>query len=166
MCRTVLLGHLFAKPALFHCSRLNTTSLFIWVPTSVYIRQNYPQSLLECLDVKNILKAFYYTFLMISVPSKLEKSLAPGWADYYETRRNNLSCTICSLPIKFEMAFVARCGHFFCTICSSYTVERSRNTPIRCKECHEDLKDDFTDILFMRPSAEVPALENSLERIE
>ena len=50
---------------------------------------------------------------MNSVPSKLEKSLAPGWADYYETRRNNLSCTICSLPIKFEMAFVARCGHFF-----------------------------------------------------
>ena len=54
----------------------------------------------------------------------------------------------------------------FCTICSSYTVEKRRDTPIRCKECHEDLEDDFTDILFMRPSAEVPALENSLERIE
>ena len=64
------------------------------------------------------------------------------------------------------MAFVARCGHFFCTICASYTVEKRRDTPIKCKECLEDLEDDFTVIVFLRPSAEVPALENSLERIE
>ena len=64
------------------------------------------------------------------------------------------------------MAFVARCAHFFCTICSSYTVERRRVTPLKCKECDEELEDDITDILFMRPSAEPPALENRLERIE
>ena len=79
ICRTLMLGHLFAKPALFNCSRLNSTSLFIWVPTSVYVRQNYPQSLLECLNERNFKKAFYYTFLLNSVPTKLEESLAPGW---------------------------------------------------------------------------------------
>ena len=166
ICRTLMLGHLFAKPALFNCSRLNSTSLFIWVPTSVYVRQNYPQSLLECLNERNFKKAFYYTFLLNSVPTKLEESLAPGWGDYYQSRRNNLSCTICGLPIRFEMVFVARCAHFFCTICSSYTVERRTVTPLKCKECDEDLEDDITDILFMRPSAEPPALENSLEHIE
>ena len=165
ICRTVLLSHLFAKPALFNCSRLNHTSLFIWVPTSVYIRQNYPQNYPQCLNEKNFLKAFYYTFLMNSVPSKLEKSLAPGWGEYYETRRNNLACTICGLPTQFEMAFVVRYGNFFCTICASYTVEKHRDTPVKCKECLEDLEDDFTEIVFLRPSAKAPALENSLEHI-
>ena len=54
---------------------------------------------------------------MNSVPSKSEKSLAPGWGEYYETRRNNLACTICALHTKFEKAFVARCGHFLYNMC-------------------------------------------------
>ena len=124
VCRTVLLNHLFAKPSLFNCSRLNNTSLFIWVPTSIFIRHNYGQTLLECLSERNFLRAFYYCFLMNASPSKLEDTLAPGWLEYYETRRSNLTCTICTLPIKFEMSLAARCGHFYCTICAAYTTEK------------------------------------------
>ena len=112
VCRTILLNHLFAKPSLFNCSRLNNTSLFIWVPTSIFVRHNYGQTLLKCLSQRNFLKVFYYCFHMNISPSKLEKTLAPGWVDYYETRRSNLTCTICTLPIKFEMSFDVRCSHF------------------------------------------------------
>ena len=93
VCRTILLNHLLAKPSLFYCSRLNKTSLFIWVPTSKFIRPNYGQTLLECLSQRNILKAFHYCFLMNTSPSKLENTLAPGWLEYY---KNNLTGTICT----------------------------------------------------------------------
>ena len=152
VCRTVLLSHLFAKPALFNCSILNQTSLFIWAPTSVYIIHNYGQSLLESLNQsEKILESILLFPLMNSVPSKLEKSLATGWAEYYETRRNNLTCTICALPTKFEIIFVARCGHF-CTLGAAYTVVKRRETPIKCKECLEELQDEYTEIVFLRPS--------------
>ena len=55
---------------------------------------------------------------------------------------------------------------FFCTICASNTVEKRKDTPLKCKECSEELEDDFTEIVFLTPSAEPPALENSLDRIE
>ena len=70
------------------------------------------------------------------------------------------------MPTKFEMVFVARCGHFFCTICAAYTIEKRRGTPIKCKECLEELEDDYSEIVFLRPSDVLPALENSLDRIE
>ena len=87
ICRSVLRDHRFAKPGLFSATRLHQCSLFIWVPTSTYIRANFNQSIIDALTSRNFIKAFYYSFLMSTSPSDVEKVLAPTWPQYYEDRK-------------------------------------------------------------------------------
>ena len=151
LCRAVLRDHLFAKPGFFSATRLHQCSLFVWVPTSTYIHTNHNQSMIEALTSRNFIKAFYYSFLMSTKPSDGEKMLAPTWPQFYEDRKNNLSCTTCTLPISFAQAFATKCGHFYCTICSAYSVSKPRNSPLHCPICEEEIEDESTEIIFLRP---------------
>ena len=103
-------------------------SFSVWVPTSTYIHANFNQSMIDALTSRNFIKASYYSFLMSTSHSDVEKVLAPTWPQYYEDRKNNLTCTACALPISFAQAFATKCGHFYCTICSAYSTFKPKKT--------------------------------------
>ena len=143
--------HLFAKPGLFSATRLHRCSLFVWVPTSTYIHTNFNQSMIDALTSRNFIKAFYYSFLMSTSPSDVEKVLAPTWSQYYEDRKKNLTCTTCALPISFGQVFATKCGHFYCTICAAYSTSKPRGSPLLCPIGEEEIEDETTEIIFLRP---------------
>ena len=149
--RAVLRDHLFTKPGPFSAARLLQCFLFVRLPTSTYMYSNFAQSIVEALTSKNFIKAFYYSFLMDTTPTAVEKMLAPSWPQCYEERKNNLTCTTCAMPISFAQAFGTRCGHFYCTICAAYSTSKPRGSPLLRPICEEEIEDETTEIIFFRP---------------
>ena len=49
VCRTTLLEHKFTKAYSIRSSKMSATSLFTWVPTSMYMNTSYDQLLIEAL---------------------------------------------------------------------------------------------------------------------
>ena len=58
ICRTILLEHKFTKAYAIRSSKMSSTSLFTWVPTSMYMNTNYEQLLIEALTNRDLGMAF------------------------------------------------------------------------------------------------------------
>ena len=65
VCRTILLDHMFATPISQSSTKLHETSLYVWVPTSLYIHENHNQSFVSSLTRKDFDAAFRSAFLTL-----------------------------------------------------------------------------------------------------
>ena len=64
ICRTILLEHKFTKAYSIRSSKMSTTSLFTWVPTSMYMNTSYDQLLIEALTNRDLEMAFGCAFFL------------------------------------------------------------------------------------------------------
>ena len=151
VCRTILLDHLFATPVSYSSTKLHETSLYVWVPSSIYIHENHNQVFVSCLTRKDFDGAFRSAFLTDTAPIAVHNATAPEWLDFYNNKVANLKCGQCKLKLPLEKAFVALCGHFFCILCAAFLPMKSREGPLRCPECDQEIEDERTELLFIRP---------------
>ena len=120
MCRTILLDHLMAKPICHSATKLYESSLYLWIPSSIYIHENHNQSLISALTRKDLAAAFISAFLVGTTTQTVHNILAPQWEEYYKARVQNLKCVQCKLRLPLDKAFMAMCGHFVCTLCGAF----------------------------------------------
>ena len=50
-----------------------------------------------------------------------------------------------------EQLLMFSCGHFSCSICSSFLLNKFRNSPMRCIKYAEVNETDTNELIFMRP---------------
>ena len=124
MCRQVLLDHKFTKAESIKISKINCTSLFIWVPSSMYTEINHDQKILEALTRDHMEIAFAYAFLLGRGPTHAEKIINPDWENYYYHHIENICCSCCYKELLPTEAFISLCHHFYCTVCASCISER------------------------------------------
>ena len=151
MCRTLLLDHLMAKPVSYSSTKLYESSLYLWIPSSIYIHQNHNQTLISALTKKDLHTAFRSAFLIGAKPEAIHNVLAPQWEDYYKDRVENLKCSQCKLHLPLDKAFVAICGHFVCTLCGAFLPLKPREGALKCSECEEPIENEQTELIFIRP---------------
>ena len=137
------------------CNNVNA-SLFFWVPKNLPFREGIArQNVIKFLEVKSFQNAFKLCFLLNIKPSEQHELIAPGWKAMYKTMVENLSCVLCNTHISLEDCFVSPCGHFYCTVCASYTLYSSAmklpSNDIPCNECGRSLKTHDLDYGLIRP---------------
>ena len=79
VCRTILLDHMFATPVSHNSTKLHETSLYLWVPSSIYIHENLNHSFVSSLTKKDFHGAFRSAFLTDTTPSPVHNAIAPEW---------------------------------------------------------------------------------------
>ena len=47
--------------------------------------------------------------------------------------------------------FMSTCGHFYCTICATYLIQKERTEPLECSECMQNLETGELTVIFMHP---------------
>ena len=137
------------------CNNVNS-SLFFWIPRNLTFRKGSAlQNLISFLEQKNYLHAFKLSFLLNIKPNDQQEIIAPGWKAMYREMEESLVCVLCNTYISLNDSFVTKCGHFYCTICASYTLYsramKLDNDRIPCNECGMYLKDDSLDYGLIRP---------------
>ena len=151
VCRTILLDHMFANPISHSSTKLHETSLYVWVPTSLYIHENHNQSFVSSLTRKDFDAAFRSAFLTATVPIPVHNAIAPEWEEFYNDKVANLRCGQCKLNLPLKKAFVAICGHFFCTLCAAFLPMKTREGALKCPECDQEIENEGIELLFIRP---------------
>ena len=81
-------------------SKSSETSVFVWVPTGTYIRQNYEQDLIDNLTEGNLFKAFSAAFMLNHLLNDIDLSLCNEWETYYYEKARNASCCSCNINLK------------------------------------------------------------------
>ena len=152
VCRTTLLKHHFTKAYSIRSSKMSTTSLFTWVPTSMYMNTNYEQLLIEALTNRDLEMAFGCAFFLGKTPDDVETMIAPQWATYYQQRATHLSCACCKIDLPLTRAFMSSCYHFYCTTCSALISGNLRHHPSRCLECNTQWHVDPSGCSMLRPT--------------
>ena len=156
-CRDLLDGfNSIIKPHSYSiCNNVNA-SLFFWIPKNLAFKEGSAyQNLIKYLEVKSFQHAFKLSFLLNIQPDEHQELIAPGWKARYRTMVENLFCVLCNTHISLDDCFVSKCGHFYCTVCASYTLYSKamklsyRYTP--CTECGQILKDHDLDYGLIRP---------------
>ena len=127
------------------------TSLFIWVPIVVYLQKHYENDLLSALSKNDLAEAFKCTFMLNTAPTDAQSLLCPEWKEYYGSRIVSLKCCSCKASFANGQLFMSSCGHFSCTICSSFLLNKPRNSPMKCIECGEVIETGINELIFMRP---------------
>ena len=150
-CRVLLLENLFTKPFIVNMSSHSKTSLFVWVPIIVYLKKDYENDLLSALGNNDLAEAFKCAFMLKSTPTDAQNLLCEDWKDYYNNRMDSLNCCSCKASFPSDQLFMSSCGHFSCTICSSFLLNKPRNTPMKCIECGEIIETGINELIFMRP---------------
>ena len=150
-CRVLLLHNLFTKPFIVNMSTHSKTSLFVWVPIVVYLKKDYENDLLSALSNNDLAEAFKCSFMLNCPPTDAQNLLCGEWKEYYNTRISTLKCSYCKASFPNDQLFMSSCGHFSCTICSSFLLNKPRNSPMRCIECGEIIETGINELIFMRP---------------
>ena len=150
-CRVLLLHNLFTKPFIVNMSTHSKTSLFVWVPIVVYLKKDYENDLLSALSNNDLAEAFKCSFMLNCPPTDAQNLLCGEWKEYYNTRISTLKCSYCKASFPNDQLFMSSCGHFSCIICSSFLLNKPRNSPMRCIECGEIIETGINELIFMRP---------------
>ena len=137
------------------CNSVNS-SLFFWVPKNLIFRGTVArQNLITFLEEKNFKSAFKLCFLLDIEPDDQQELVCPGWKDKYISLCLSLSCVLCNCQLFLDDCFVSRCGHFYCTVCASFTLYSRSMTmesgDIPCNDCGRVLKDHPSDYGLIRP---------------
>ena len=151
-CRVLLLQNLFAKPYIVNMTSHSKTSLFIWVPIIVYLKKEYENDLLSALSHNDLPDAFKCAFMLNSPPTDAQSLLCPEWKEYYRSRIASLKCSSCKAFFPNDQLFMSSCGHFSCSICSFFLLNKPRNSPMTCIECDEVIETGINELIFMQPS--------------
>ena len=109
------------------------------------------QLIVESLQEKKYDEAFRYSFLLRRGPNDIEKLMDENWSDIYHKKKGNLYCSSCRSSLSIDTAFSATCNHFFCTVCSTYILEKRGQDILQCPECNQDIEDSKSEIIFFRP---------------
>ena len=166
MCRVHFQDHLFARPYSFTSTKLNYTSLFLWIPRTIFMKQNQGPTLIETLNKKDFDRAFYYMFILNTTPYPIEEKIAPGWTEFYNERKENMRCVSCKAGMPYDQAFAANCSHFYCTVCASFLRESNREGLLRCKKCEQLIEGPEVDVIFLRPFMEPSSMEISEDGVD
>ena len=86
--------------------------------------KNLNQLIMESLEEKKYDDAFRYSFLLHRGPNDVENGMDKNWSDIYNKKRENLYSSSCRSFLSIDKAFSATCNHFFCTVCSTYILEK------------------------------------------
>ena len=95
MCRNFLIDQIFAKSNQYIMTSMTQSTLFLWIPTFIYIGQNLDQLILDSLQQQNYDDAFRFSFLMNRGPNDIEKGFDKKWIDIYQEKKENLYCSSC-----------------------------------------------------------------------
>ena len=152
LCRTTLLEHKFTKAYSIRSSKMSATSLFTWVPTSMYMNTSYDQLLIEALTNRDLEMAFGCAFFLGKSPEDVKTMIAPQWATYYQQRANHLTCACCKIDLPLTRAFMSSCYHFYCTTCSALISGNLAHHPSRCLECNTQWHVDPSGCSMLRPT--------------
>ena len=145
----IFIDQIFAKSIQYNMTSMTQSTLFIWIPTFIYIGKNLNQLIIESLQERKYDDAFKYSFLINRDPNDIEMGIDKNWSDIYSKQREKLYCSSCRSALSIEKTFSVTCNHFFCTICSTYILENRGNDGIRCPECNKDIEDSKSEIIFL-----------------
>ena len=151
MCRVNLVDNYFTKPLLCNMSKSDATSVFVWVPTGTYINRNYEQDLINSLTEGNLFKAFAAAFMLNRLPNDIDSSLSNEWEEYYYARARDMTCSSCVAKFELSLLFITTCGHFYCTVCAAYLLQKERKEPLECTACLAVIETGDLPAIFMRP---------------
>ena len=151
MCRSLLIDQIFAKSIQYNMTSLTQSTFFLWIPSFIYIGKNLNQLIIDSLQQNKYDEAFRYTFLLHRGPNDTEKYLDKNWSDIYEKKKEKLYCSSCRSFLSIDKAFSATCNHFFCSVCSTYILEKRGKDILKCPQCNHDIEDSNTEIIFFRP---------------
>ena len=143
MCRSFLMDQIFAKSIQYNMT------FFLWIPSFIYIGKNLNQLIIDSLEEKKYDNAFSYSFLLHRGPNDLEKGMDKNWSVIYHKKMENLYCSSCRSSLSIDKAFSTTCNHFFCTICSTYMLEKRGKDILKCSECDQDIEESNTEIIFL-----------------
>ena len=124
MCRNLLIDQIFAKSIQYNMTSMTQSTIFLWIPSFIYIGKNLNQLIMEALQEKDYDDAFRYSFLLHRGPNDVENGMDKNWSKIYNKKRENLYCSSCRSSLSIDKAFGATCNHFFCTICLTYILEK------------------------------------------
>ena len=63
----------------------------------------------------------------------------------------NVTCSSCKVKFELRVLFMSNCGHFYCTICAAYMIQKERREPLECCECLQIIETGDLPAIFMRP---------------
>ena len=129
---------MFVTPVSHSSTKLHETSLYVWVPSSIYIHEKHNQGFVTSLTRKDFHGAFRSAFLTDAVPITVHNAIAPEWQDFYNEKVANLRCGQCKLKLPLEKAFVA----LFCTLCAAFLPMKSREAALKCPECDQEIENE------------------------
>ena len=152
VCHTSLVEHKFSKPYSIRTTKMNATSLFTWVPTSLYVNTNYDQLLIEALTNRDFEMAFGCAFFLGKTPDEVENMIALQWGAYYQEHVGNMTCSCCKIDLPLARAFMSSCYHFYCTTCSAMISGNMRHHNSRCLNCNTLWEADPSGCSMLRPS--------------
>ena len=151
VCRNFLIDQIFAKSIQYNMSSMTQSTIFLWIPSFIYIGKNLNQLIIDSLELKKYDDAFRYSFLLHRGPNDVEKGMDKNWSVIYHKKMEKLYCSSCRSSLSRDKAFSATCNHFFCTVCSTYLLEKRGQDILKCPECNQDIEDSNTEIIFFRP---------------
>ena len=64
-------------------------------------------------------------------------------------KQEKLYCSSCRSFLSIDKAFSATCNHFFCSVCSTYILEKRGKDILKCPQCNHDIEDSNTEIIFL-----------------
>ena len=152
MCRTILQEEYFNKPFACNMTKIDSTAVFVWIPKGLYLKSNYEQDLLCHLTNNDLHMAFASAFMLDRLPNPLDQSFSTEWEEYYHKRMKEMHCSSCKIKIEIDLLFMAKCGHFFCTVCASFMQTKEREeSSLKCTECLDPIETNELPLIFMRP---------------
>ena len=116
-----------------------------------YINKICEQDLINSLTEGNLFKAFSAAFMLNHLPNEVDLSLFNEWEEYYYQRARNISCSSCKIKFELGVMFMSTCGHFYCSICTAYLIQKERTEPLECSECMQTIETGEIPVIFMRP---------------
>ena len=158
ICRTILNENApFLKPKIYSINNVLASNFYTWVPKRMPIRSNFSQDIIYHLETGNFTHAFKGCFLADLCPDDQHEATAPGFLQFYRDTYFHSKCTLCSANLSMDTAFVGKCGHFFCTMCSGFLMFGNRSTPgintVICTKCDANLTESTPEFALIRPMA-------------
>ena len=144
------------KPRSYCITNLLSSSIYHWTPKIMPLRATLPQDLITYLDQRNFVQAFRICFLLGIRPTRQHELIAPGFRNQYESMTRSSTCALCRCLISMDDCFVVKCGHFYCTVCSSLIhFNRGLLSPaLSCAACNAIIGES-SEFVFIRPLEEL-----------
>ena len=158
ICRKELGGEFFLKPIQYMAPSMSQNLIYCWVPCSVIIFEDLQRNFDTAILNIDFREAFRAAFLLGIKPQNNHEILAPGWTNFYFQKASTMFCVGCFRKLPIILAFMSRCGHFYCTSCAAFIPRRNEfyNAPLTCMApgcpCVMDTGND--NYFFLRPLKE------------